>query len=153
MTCGVTPRCRLAGWAAPALAALVLARGVAAQTTGTIEGKVRDSSGAALAGATVEASSPSLQGVRTVATDAAGAFRMPGVPPGLYRLHARLAGFREVERVVMVGLNAAASVEFSLGLAASEEITVGATETAIDPTSTATGTRSAPSRTATGSGA
>ena len=59
---------------------------VPAQTTGDIEGKITDVSGAELPGVGVEARSPSLQGVRTATTDAEGRYRFPGVPPGVYTI-------------------------------------------------------------------
>ena len=53
--------------------------------TGSIAGVVRDTSGAVLPGVTVEASSPALiEKVRTVVTDAAGAYRIVELRPGTY---------------------------------------------------------------------
>ena len=57
-------------------AAIVLLAAVPsfAQTTGRIEGRVLDSSGAVLPGATMTVSGPNLQGVRTTTTDQDGRF-------------------------------------------------------------------------------
>jgi len=110
------------------------------QTTGAIAGRVADSTGAPLAGATVEATSPSLQGSRTSTTGADGAFRFAGLPPGIYRVHAILPGFAEAEMTATVSLNATAAVELVLRIVAQESVTVGADAPIIDPTSTAAGT-------------
>ena len=61
-----------------------------AQTTGTIGGWIVDSSGAALAGVTVEASGASLQGRRSSVTQRDGTYRLPALPPGRYTLRASL---------------------------------------------------------------
>ena len=65
----------------------------------TIAGVVRDTSGAILPGATVEAASPTLiEKVRVTITDDTGQYRMTEVPPGTYRLTFSLPGFTRVVR-------------------------------------------------------
>src|SRR4029453_7007596 len=81
---------------------------VSAQTTGAIEGRAVDPSGAGLAGVRVEATSPSLQGVRTAATAADGSYRLPALPPGSYTVQASLKGFTTVQKTARVALNATA---------------------------------------------
>ena len=71
---------------------------VFAQTTGDIVGTIVDDSGGALPGVTVEARSPSFQGVRTAVTDANGAYRLVLLPPGTYRVTAILQGFARAEQ-------------------------------------------------------
>ena len=56
-------------------------------------GTVSDSSGAAVAGATVELTSPALQGSKTATTDGSGNYRIPDLPVGLYRITTTMAGF------------------------------------------------------------
>src|SRR5262249_18610635 len=69
--------------------------GVAAQETrGSIEGVVKDNSGAILPGVTVEARSPALVGVASAVSDASGAYRFPSLPPGTYEVTAILTGFQ-----------------------------------------------------------
>src|SRR6187549_2724713 len=66
---------------------------------GTLAGTVKDQSGAALPGVTVEAASPSLiEKARTAVTDGAGQYRIPGLNPGTYSLTFRLSGFNVVRR-------------------------------------------------------
>src|SRR5688500_15790690 len=65
----------------------------------SIAGSTRDSSGAALPGVTVEASSPALiEKVRTATTDARGLFRIVNLPPGVYTVTFALPGFNQVKR-------------------------------------------------------
>jgi len=66
---------------------------------GTLTGTVRDQSGAALPGVTVEAASPALiEKARTALTDNTGQYRIPGLNPGTYSLTFRLSGFNVVKR-------------------------------------------------------
>ena len=65
----------------------------------SLAGAVRDTSGAALPGVTVEASSPALiTKVRTSVTDGAGQYRIPDLPPGTYQVTFTLVGFTTVVR-------------------------------------------------------
>src|SRR5215217_6146193 len=70
-----------------------------AMAQGTLTGTVRDQSGAALPGVTVEAASPALiEKSRTAVTDGAGQYRIPSLNPGTYSLTFRLSGFNVVRR-------------------------------------------------------
>jgi hypothetical protein len=65
----------------------------------TITGTVKDTSGAVLPGATVEASSPALiERVRTVVTDATGQYRVVDLRPGTYTVTFTLPGFTTFRR-------------------------------------------------------
>ena len=65
----------------------------------TLAGTVRDSSGAVLPGATVEAASPALiERVRTAVSDGRGQYRITDLPPGLYDVTFTLSGFRSIQR-------------------------------------------------------
>jgi hypothetical protein len=110
------------------------------QTTGSIEGRATDSSGAPLPGVTVEATSPSLQGTRAGITGRDGAYRFPAVPPGTYWVRASLPGFRTAEKTATVSLDATATVDLSLQPAAAEQIVVSGEAPLVDLTSTTTGT-------------
>ena len=66
---------------------------------GTLAGTVKDQSGAALPGVTVEAASPALiEKTREAVTDSAGQYRIPGLNPGTYSLTFKLSGFNVVRR-------------------------------------------------------
>ena len=60
----------------------VLAQGGGASSTGTINGRVSDTSGAVLPGVTVTANSPAMMGVQTAVTNAEGQYRFPAITPG-----------------------------------------------------------------------
>jgi hypothetical protein len=120
---------------------LTLAGTLAAQTTGTLSGRVTDEDGGALPGATVEARSPSLQGSRVVATDGTGAWRLALLPPGEYTVTVTLQGFATETRTgVSVGLDKDTTLNPVLRPAVSEEITVTSEAPVIDATSTTLGT-------------
>ncbi len=64
--------------------------------TGTIQGTVVDAGGGAVAGARVRAAHAGMGWVRADETDAAGQFRLAGLPPGDYELRVEAAGFASV---------------------------------------------------------
>ena len=81
------------------MAAAVLALSapaVAQEQRGSIEGTVKDSSGAILPGVTIEARSPAQVGVQSTVTDASGTYRFPALAPGSYTVTAALTGFAPV---------------------------------------------------------
>jgi len=99
---------------------------------GSIEGVVKDASGAVLPGATVEADANGR--VTSTTTDAVGVFRFPSLAPGNYRVSANLQGFvaKEVFEV-RVGLGQIKKVDFSLPLAGvAESVTVTAETPLVD---------------------
>jgi len=65
----------------------------------TLAGTVRDTSGAVLPGATVEASSPALiEKTRTAVADGSGQYQIPNLPPGTYKITFSLQGFGTLVR-------------------------------------------------------
>src|SRR5262245_11494300 len=75
-------------------AILLIASPLAAQETrGSIEGIVKDSSGAVLPGVTVEAKGLTVAGTSTSVTDSTGVYRFPSLAPGVYEVTATLQGF------------------------------------------------------------
>lgn len=89
---------------------------MAQEQRGSIEGVVRDASGAVLPGATVDAKSE-VGPVASTTTDATGAFRFPSLAPGQYTVSANLQGFVSKEvAAVRVGLGQIKKVDFSLPL-------------------------------------
>jgi hypothetical protein len=116
------------------IAVLLLAWPTTAQENrGSIEGLVRDASGAVLPGVTVTLSGGSGVKIDTV-TDANGQYRFPSVAPGRYEVTTNLAGFRagKVENVD-VGLGQAKKVDFSLALAGvTESVQVTAESPLVD---------------------
>src|SRR5207247_4395350 len=77
------------------LPAAALAQGAA----GSVVGVVRDSSGAVLPGATVEAASPALiEKVRVTVADDQGRYQITDLRPGVYTVTFTLPGFTKVVR-------------------------------------------------------
>src|SRR5205823_4273924 len=118
-----------------ALLAMTLFAGPAAaqEQRGTIEGLVKDSSGAVLPGVTVEARSGG-SGVLSATSDSTGNFRFPSVLPGTYEISATLAGFKSAKvSNVEVKLGSVKSVDFNLQLASvTENVTVTAESPIVD---------------------
>jgi hypothetical protein len=125
----------VAATAAPAFAQV-------SATTGSINGKVSDATGALLPGVTVTIASPSMQGTRTDVTDQQGEYRFPAVPPGEYRVTYELTGFGTVQREgVRVGLGFTATVNTEMRVASLQEtVTVTGASPVVDVTATTTAT-------------
>jgi outer membrane receptor protein involved in Fe transport len=131
---------RLRTLAALVAAVLLAVPAVAQEQTGSIVGVIKDASGAVLPGATVEARSPSLIGVRSTTTDEQGAYRFPALPPGTYEVTASLQGFTAAKASeVLVQLGKQFTVDLSLKLAGvAESVTVTAESPLIDTKASAT---------------
>src|SRR5947207_1013473 len=115
-----------------------LAQGGGASTTGSINGKVADSSGGVLPGVTVSATSPSSMGVQSSVTDTGGNYRFPALPPGTYTVTFELPGFNTLKRtdiVISMGFTAAVNVELAVA-ALQETVTVTGNSPVIDTSST-----------------
>jgi len=118
-----------------------VATGAFAQTTGSIAGRVQDSSGGSLPGVTVEARSPALQGSRIAVSDARGDYRLALLPPGLYSVSYKLEGFApETRKGITVSLGKETTADASMKPATSGEITVTAEAPVLDSSSTTVGT-------------
>ncbi len=112
---------------------------VAQEQSGSIQGVVRDASGAVLPGATVEAKSAAA-GVATTASDAQGTYRFPALAPGVYTITATLQGFNpaKIEDVV-VKLGQLLTINHSLTVGAiAETVQVTAESPIIDVKQNAT---------------
>jgi hypothetical protein len=99
----------------------------AQEQTVSIQGVVKDASGAVLPGATVEARNP-LAGTNTAVTNADGVYRFPALPPGKYELTATLQGFKPVkltDTVLELGKNLVIDLTMSLA-SVTEEVSVTA---------------------------
>ncbi len=99
------------------MAVLLFAWPAAAQEQrGSIEGVIKDSSGAVLPGVTVEART-NTGVVLTATTDSEGVYRFPSLAPGTYEISATLAGFAPKKQGnVEVNLGQIKKVDLSLGL-------------------------------------
>ena len=77
-----------------ALAVAISPAAFAQETTGAIEGVVRDSGGAVMPGATVEATGPS--GTVVAVSNERGEYRFPRLPSGKYTVKATMSSFRSM---------------------------------------------------------
>src|SRR3989475_5057560 len=114
------------------------AQGGGASTTGSINGRVLDASGAVLPGVTVTATSASLMGVQTSVTDSGGNYRFPALPPGTYALSYELPGFNTLKREnIEITMGFTATVNVDLKVASLQEtVTVTGESPVIDTSST-----------------
>ncbi len=114
------------------------AQGGGASTTGSINGKVADSSGGVLPGVTVSAASPSSMGVQSSVTDTGGNYRFPALPPGTYTVTYELPGFNTLKREnISISMGFTATVNVELGVASLQEtVTVTGDSPVIDTSST-----------------
>jgi Carboxypeptidase regulatory-like domain/TonB dependent receptor-like, beta-barrel len=130
-------------WCAAALSLAVLGPGLAqAQTRVTgadLEGVVRDETGEVVPGVGITAVNMDTALSRTTATDTAGRYMLPAIPPGVYSVTAELFGFGGQSRAnVPLLLGQSARVDFSLRLSGvTELITVSDSAPVLDARRTA----------------
>src|SRR5258705_1634609 len=112
-------------------------------TTGSIEGIVTDSTGAAVPGVTIKVTSPNLISAQSATTDDSGRFRVPSIPPGQYtRIVEAAKGFAAYEKKdVEVNLSRNTPVEVQLQAAgATANVTITDTSgAAVDLSNNTTG--------------
>ena len=97
-----------------------------AQGPSAINGTVKDTSGAAMPGVTVEAASPALiEKVRSAITDGTGVYRIENLFPGVYTVTFTLPGFSTIKREGLeLPSNFTATVNADMKLGALEETVV-----------------------------
>jgi outer membrane receptor protein involved in Fe transport len=108
-------------------------------TTGSIAGRVVDSQGLAVPGATVTVIAP--QGPQTFTTAVDGTFFAPFLPPGQYEVKVELQGFRTLDRQnidVRLGQRVELTLPLQIG-ALTESVSVTSATPLIDRSSTTTG--------------
>lgn len=107
-------------------------------STGSINGRVSDTSAGVLPGVTVSVSSPALLGVQTSTTDGSGNYRFPALPPGTYTVKYELPGFQTLEREgIRIAINFTATLNVALEVASLQEsVTVSGASPVIDATNT-----------------
>jgi hypothetical protein len=122
-----------------ALVLLLPSLATAQSTNGTLSGRLTDSQGLAVPGATVTITGP--QGSKSTTSDEEGRFSVPFLTPGSYTVRAELSGFRPVEvSAVPVSLGQTSNVTLKMEVGGlTEQVEVTASNTIIDTTSTTTG--------------
>jgi hypothetical protein len=85
--------------------------------SGTILGTVRDSTGAALPGATVTLTNTGTGFTRTVVADASGEFTAPSIPTGTYSATGEMSGFKKMNLAnIHLGVDQRVRVDLKLEL-------------------------------------
>src|SRR5688500_12366708 len=133
-------RKRLLTWLTAAVMFIIPATAAAqvGQTAVLID-TVTDSSGAAIPGATVTVTSPSMiGGSRSVVTEADGTYRFPALAPGTYEVTYELQGFTSSKREVRLLLGQTISADQTLlGGGLQESVMVSGQAPIVDVTSSA----------------
>jgi hypothetical protein len=114
----------------------------AQQTTATLLGSVSDASGAAVAGVAIQAANLATNVQRETVTDASGAYTLPNLPPGTYRVTATKTGF-QVARAENVTLQVEQAARLDLRLEVgnvSESVEVSATAALLQTENASVGT-------------
>jgi len=94
------------------LAILLMFSPAAHAQYGSIAGVARDSSGAVMAGVTVQAASPvMIEGSRTVSTGGDGRYALVDLPPGSYSVTFTMPGFSTLKQQVEVAVNTTVPVD------------------------------------------
>jgi len=70
----------------------------AQETTGGLQGTVKDRSGAVVSPARVEVTGNALLGSKAIDTDSAGGYRFANLPPGAYTITVTAKGFKTEKR-------------------------------------------------------
>ncbi len=87
----------------------------AQETTGGLQGTVKDATGAVVPGAQVHVSSPSLVGGKTTETDSKGNYRFANLPPGPYVIDRYGEGLFDTEtRRVVIEVGHLPTVDMTL---------------------------------------
>jgi hypothetical protein len=99
---------------------LLVANVFGQETTGGLQGTVKDPSGAVVSNATVELSGTTLLGKKSLTTDGSGYYRFANLPPGTYTVTVKAATFSELKRegvVIEVGHLPTLDLTLSVGAA------------------------------------
>src|SRR5215471_14964071 len=109
----------------------------AQETTGSILGTVRDSTGAVVAGARVVVTNAGTNVSSEVVSNDTGAFDVPYLAPGTYSVSVNAAGFKKfVQQTIVVNVGSRANLDATLEAGVvSEEVRVSAAAPLLDTTS------------------
>lgn len=87
------------------------------ETTGTVRGLVKDSTGAVLAGASIELKNKGTNELRSIQTNANGEFTFTFIPLGTYLLTVQVTGFQPQEQEFRVNLDETLQLQINLEVA------------------------------------
>ena len=112
----------------------------AQETTGSLQGTVKDPTGAAVPGAMVSVTTPTLVGVKTEQTDGKGYYHFSNLPPGAYVVKVDAKGFKTLNQsglVIEVGHSPTLDLSLAIG-ATADTVDVTSQTPSIDVTSVTT---------------
>jgi hypothetical protein len=92
------------------------------ETTGGLQGTVKDQSGAVIPNAKVVATTGTLVGEKTIVTDNSGYYRFANMPPGDYTLTVTATGFATAERKFVLEVGHLPTVDFTLDIGKSTQV-------------------------------
>lgn len=94
--------------------------------TGSLTGKVVDTTGEGLPGCELTVESPSLLGTQSFVCTEEGNFRFPALPPGTYTLHAEMSGFKKLTLTgIVINVGKTTSITVTIEQSSlEEEVTV-----------------------------
>ena len=101
---------------------LLASSAFAQETTGGIQGTVKDPSGAVVPNAKVSVSASSLVGGKELETDANGYYRFANLPPGNYTVTVQASGFATSKRDFVLEVGHLPTVDFALEVGKAETI-------------------------------
>jgi hypothetical protein len=121
---------------------LIAVVGVSAQeTTGAIQGTVKDQSGSVMPNAKVAVATSTLVGEKQIETDANGYYRFSNLPPGRYTIIVTASGFNTVKRELTLEVGHLPTVDVVLNVGqTSQTVEVSSAAPAIDVTTNVTTT-------------
>src|SRR5712664_3099182 len=112
-----------------------------AQTTSVIKGTTLDATRAAIVGVEIIVSSPALVREIKITSDLTGSYRVPGLPPGSYQLHAAKPGFAvQVYNGLALTVNYVLTFDIVLAVSAVQaEVTILANAPQLETASSSSG--------------
>jgi hypothetical protein len=120
---------------------LLVASAVAQETTGGLQGTVKDPSKAVVPNAKVTVKANTLVGDKEVSTDASGYYRFANLPPGEYTVSVTASGFTTAKRELTLEVGHLPSVDFVLAIGTpSQVVEVTSAAPVIDVTTNVTTT-------------
>jgi hypothetical protein len=128
----------LRGAATALLMLATMVPGALAQSTGAIQGTVYDPAGAAIANAKVVVTNTGTGETRNTVTDTAGAYAVPSLIPGSYKVEVSAPGFETTSTTnlnLSVGVTVTQDLHLTVG-ATSQTIEVAAAPPLVDTTTT-----------------
>ena len=120
---------------------VLVSRTVAQETTGGLQGTVKDPSGAVVPKAKVTVKSDTLVGEKEINTDASGYYRFANLPPGNYTISVTASGFETAKRELALEVGHLPTIDFALAIGApSQVVEVSSAAPLIDVTTNVTTT-------------